>query len=106
MGTGKELKVTVDLFHEDTLPHVGVVREEVCLEGCESRPCAGVCPAGVFRFPVGPPRDGAGSPGRPAGVEVEYRRCLECGACLLCCPRDNVFLDYPRSGFGVIHRFG
>lgn len=91
----KELKVTVNLFHEDTLPHVGVVREEVCLEACETRPCTGVCPAGVFRF-RGPSRV----------VEVEYRRCLECGACLLCCPHDNIFFDYPRSGFGIIHRFG
>ncbi len=106
MGTEKEFKVGVDLFHEDTLPHVGVVREEVCLEGCEARPCAAVCPAGVFRLVADPLGDGATSPGRLSGVLVEYRRCLECGACLLCCPRDNVFFDYPRSGFGIIHRFG
>jgi len=41
-----------------------------------------------------------------ADIVVQYTQCIECGACRIACPCDNIYFDYPRGGFGVIHRYG
>jgi ferredoxin-like protein FixX len=33
---------------------------------------------------------------------VDYTRCVECGACQYSCINQNIHLEYPRGGFGVV----
>ncbi|MFA6030722.1 MAG: 4Fe-4S dicluster domain-containing protein [Elusimicrobiota bacterium] len=66
-----------------------------CVSRCEKRPCVSVCPAKVYEY------DEAG-----AKVLVAWENCIECGACRMLCPFDNILCDWPAGGFGVRYRYG
>ncbi len=54
-----------------------------------------VCPAGVFARTTN------------GELLVDYRGCLECGACRLLCDEKTLQQwRYPPSGFGIVYRFG
>ena len=38
-------------------------------------------------------------------LNVEYQRCIECGACYVGCPQNNIEWNYPQPGFGVTYNF-
>jgi ferredoxin like protein len=37
---------------------------------------------------------------------VNFGNCIECGACDIGCPYDNIRCHSPRGGYGVENRFG
>lgn len=78
----------------DPQPHVAVRRQEDCRD-CEEWSCIYLCPAGVFRLHR-----------THHYVTVEHELCVECGACYLFCPRDNIAFRWPRPGYGVANRYG
>lgn len=78
---------------DPSFAHVSLRDPSACSR-CPDRCCTYLCPAGVFTWDA------------PAAPAVRYERCVECGACNLFCPRDNVELTTPRGGFGIHHRFG
>ncbi len=75
-------------------PHVAIRHQEACRE-CDGWHCTFLCPAGVFRLRRTPPR-----------VTVEHELCVECGACYILCPGDNIAFRWPRPGHGVANRYG
>ncbi len=74
--------------------HVAVRDPDACARACGERCCTFLCPAAVFQWLA------------PDRLVVRYELCVECGACRLFCPLDNVELDTPRGGYGIFHRFG
>jgi ferredoxin like protein len=72
--------------------HIALKDETACRE-CPEKPCTFICPSGVYRW-----RD------TDEQLEIRPRRCLECGASLLLCPKDNITWGYPPGGLGVEHR--
>lgn len=89
-----DLDVKISLLEfrpDDGRQHV-VIHDQTLCGGCREKNCIIICPSGVFRH-----RHGQNPP-----VEVLYRQCIECGACRLVCPAENIGFDYPSGGFGVI----
>ena len=66
-----------------------------CVALCPDRPCATVCPAKVYEW-------------EPAHkkIIVNYENCIECGACRMLCPFDNIRCDWPAGGMGVKYKYG
>lgn len=81
--------------------HVAVRDATRCASECPDRTCTFLCPAAVFDW-----RDGAPLPPAGAPLLVRYDLCVECGACRIFCPLDNIELRWPRGGYGILHRFG
>jgi len=82
--------------HDPDFVHVAVKDTSVCESACQRHPCVTICPSGVFVL------EGDGA----SHATADYRFCVECGACRLVCPFDNVYLVLPRGGFGIEHRHG
>ena len=93
----REEKLATDYFIVDVVPHVWVKDPSLCGIRCPDAACLKLCPSRVF-VPLETEQGPA--------IGVNYAVCLECGACLLFCPEDNIHFVYPRSGFGIVHRFG
>lgn len=93
--TNPDEKVRSTKFRPDPVPHVRLDRS--CPPDCPDQICLDLCPARVFRWED-----------TPAGrkLAVHHEVCLECGACQHFCPQGTVSFNYPRGGYGVIHRFG
>lgn len=88
----------LDEFRVDPdFSHVWVESQDKCRYLCQRRECLYLCPGGVFV-----------SVGGEKGplIQVRYERCLECGACQMFCPGSNIHLEFPRGGYGIIHRYG
>ena len=66
-----------------------------CVERCEGRPCTTVCPAKVYEWEPAQKR-----------IIVNYENCIECGACRMLCPFDNIQCDWPGGGTGVKYKYG
>lgn len=82
---------------DPTTAHVFIKDQEACREGC-GQECTFLCPAGVFA----PATDASGRP----FISVRYELCVECAACRIFCARDNIEMDYPVGGYGIVHRYG
>jgi len=90
-------KIKLDTFNMDTsYQHVGIVDLTICREQCKSRACLKICPSQVYQW-----TDDINS-----DIFVHYVQCIECGACRIACPKQNIFFDFPRSGYGIMHRYG
>ena len=74
--------------------HLVITDQQVCRD-CEERPCIPRCPAEVYRWEES-----------EEALEVAYENCLECGACRIVCPYENIDWSYPRGGFGVAYKYG
>ncbi|MHB8926197.1 MAG: ferredoxin family protein [Bacillota bacterium] len=103
-------KTSRDVFNPAPASEVWLKDPAACgAPGC-GRPCLVVCPAGVFEWLGGPvDAEEVRSPAlAQAGklIAVRYDRCLECGACLYLCPRENVHFNYPAGGYGVYYVHG
>ncbi len=94
----RPLSVEERLGHNETRPdrqpHLEIIDSGRC-EECERRECTLVCPAGTYRW--------SDETGR---IVVSHENCLECGACRLVCPHDNISWRYPMGGLGICYRFG
>ncbi|HAH06650.1 MAG TPA: 4Fe-4S ferredoxin [Elusimicrobia bacterium] len=66
-----------------------------CVERCQDKPCVKICPAKVYEWEEAQKK-----------VLVAYENCIECGACRMLCPFDNIDCDWPAGGFGVKYRYG
>ncbi|MDE1975873.1 MAG: 4Fe-4S dicluster domain-containing protein [Elusimicrobia bacterium] len=69
--------------------------ESPCATECKTKPCTTVCPAKVYEWH----EDGR-------KIIVNYENCIECGACRMLCPFDNIVCDWPEGGMGVKYKLG
>ena len=67
-----------------------VVNQEVCKK-CKEKTCLYICPADVYDL-------------NNDEIVVKYENCLECGACKIVCPKQNINWQYPTSGAGVVYK--
>ena len=82
-------------YKKDTESHIFIKDESVCLEKCPEKFCVTGCPAQVYVWEEGLKK-----------IVVNYENCIECGACRMLCPLDNINCHWPRGGFGVKYKFG
>ena len=66
-----------------------------CVTKCEDKPCTTVCPAKVYEW----------EPAKKK-ILVAYENCIECGACRMLCPFENIQCDWPVGGHGVKYKYG
>lgn len=66
-----------------------------CATKCPDKPCVTVCPAKVYEWEAAHKK-----------VLVAYENCIECGACRMLCPFDNIDCDWPVGGHGVKYKYG
>jgi ferredoxin like protein len=66
-----------------------------CATQCKDKPCTTVCPARVYTWEESQKK-----------IIVAYENCIECGACRMLCPYDNIACEWPRGGFGVQYKLG
>ena len=66
-----------------------------CVATCKDKPCTTVCPAKVYEWGAAHNK-----------IIVNYENCIECGACRMLCPFDNIKCDWPDGGMGVKYKFG
>jgi ferredoxin like protein len=90
-------KIKLDAFYVDKdFQHVGITDKSICRSKCQSKACLKLCPSEVYQWNYERSQD----------IVVRYEQCIECGACRIACPEQNVFFDYPRGGYGTLHRYG
>ena len=83
-------------YNEDTgNPHIEIRNQRVCADECEGKYCNYFCPAGVYVWNEEQKINVASSD-----------NCLECGACAIGCPNENIKCESPRGGYGAQFRFG
>lgn len=66
-----------------------------CIKECKDKTCTKICPARVYNWDEPTKK-----------IIVSYENCIECGACRMVCPFDNISCEWPRGGFGVQYKFG
>ncbi|QKR00803.1 4Fe-4S ferredoxin [Metallosphaera tengchongensis] len=84
-------------YKRDERPHLSVKDNATC-QKCkevngEPQPCILVCPANVYTW------DGR-------RLVLSYENCVECGACRIACPYQNIVWSFPRYGLGMSLRYG
>ena len=86
--------LTVHYKEDSRRPHIKIDDQATCVL-CEGKYCNFFCPAGVYLWD-------------PAQKEtlVSFGNCIECGACDVGCPYDNIGCHSPRGGYGVQSTFG
>lgn len=85
----------IEFRPDDSFRHVDIRDQDRC-QNCREKRCLAVCPSAVFRWDHLPEHP----------VQVLYRQCVECGACRLACPAENIVFVYPRGGYGVVFHQG
>lgn len=73
--------------------HIQIINKNTCIDNCENKPCTYYCPSRVFSWS-----------GETQKINIDYERCIECGACPWGCPYDNIFWEFPPGGYGVCYR--
>ena len=66
-----------------------------CVTKCKDKTCTMVCPAKVYEWESAHNK-----------VIVNYENCIECGACRMLCPFDNITCEWPGGGMGVKYKYG
>ncbi len=84
-------KLFLNRWKPDHQSHLEIIDPAVCLEQCSGKDCTVFCPARVYEW-------------RDDRITVGYEGCLECGACRIACPHQNIRWRYPRGGYGVQFR--
>ncbi len=84
-------------YKRDNLSHLEIKNQNQCKE-CELKygtpqPCIAVCPANVYSW-------------IDNKIVISYENCVECGACKIACPFNNIDWKYPRYGLGIALRYG
>jgi len=88
-------KLGTVVYKADHQAHITLKSADACLNRCPDKPCATVCPAQVYRWEE-----------ELKKVVVSFENCIECGACRMLCPLNNIECHWPRGGFGVQYRYG
>jgi ferredoxin like protein len=76
----------------DGSSHIKIKNEKICQKKCDAKCCTYYCPSGVFIA-------------RGNTIDIDYTRCIECGACPYGCPNQNIAWEFPRGGFGVVYKY-
>lgn len=90
-----EDKLYLVRFKPDHEPHLVIIDQETCKSKCQGRPCTFFCPARVYEWEEANEK-----------ITVGFENCLECGACRIGCPQQNIEWRYPRGGYGVAIKYG
>jgi ferredoxin like protein len=90
-----EEKLGLLTYKNDHQSHISIASPKPCAEECTGKPCTTVCPAQVYNWEA-----------EQKKIIVSYENCIECGACRMLCPFDNIKCQWPRGGFGVQYKFG
>jgi ferredoxin like protein len=85
---------TVHYREDSRRSHIEIADQATCLM-CEGKYCNFFCPAGVYRWDTFQEK-----------LLVSFGNCIECGACAIGCPYDNIRCKTPRGGYGVQNKFG
>ena len=80
-------------FDSDEISHLKA-DNEICKK-CKDKPCQIVCPANVWEWDECQNK-----------ININYENCLECGACRIACPFENVSWQYPQGNKGVTFKHG
>lgn len=88
-----DAKLGLDVFKISKESHI-IIKNEICREQCENRPCLYVCPADLYDV------------NDEGEMVVNYEGCLECGTCLISCDKKALEWTYPRAEYGVQYRLG
>lgn len=83
-------KLFLNTYKVDTIPHL-IIKDQTVCTNCIEKPCISFCPARVYEY-------------KDDKIIVGFEGCLECGACRIACPHNNIDWNYPRGGFGVQFR--
>lgn len=75
--------------------HITLKKDDPCQKECAAKPCTTICPARVYVWEEAQKK-----------IIVSYENCIECGACRMLCPFDNIDCHWPRGGFGVQYKLG
>ena len=84
-------KLTTIKYNCSEQTHLQV--DQLICSKCKDKPCTFVCPADVYSIDK-----------NTGEIIVQYENCLECGACKIACPKNNINWEYPKSGYGVIFK--
>ncbi len=76
-------------------PHIEIANQDVCRDKCSGKYCNYFCPAGVYEWDE-----------EKRQTIVSFGNCIECGACAIGCPYDNILCQTPRGGYGVQFQLG
>ena len=82
-------------YKADHTAHIKIENADVCLKRCKDKPCVTACPAEVYIWDKTQQK-----------IIVSFENCIECGACRMVCPFDNIKCHWPRGGFGVQYKYG
>lgn len=91
-----ESKVHLLEFNPDEHRQHIVITDQAACQNCGNKPCLTLCPSAVFAW-----NNCSSDP-----VLVFYKQCVECGACRLICPFENIEFSYPRGDCGVAYHEG
>jgi ferredoxin like protein len=84
-------KLYLNRWKPDSESHLEIVDGSICAQKCADKDCVVFCPAKVYEWVED-------------HIAVGYEGCLECGACRIGCPENNIRWRYPRGGYGVQFR--
>lgn len=76
----------------DNKSHISIKEPATCAKKCEDKPCTYFCPSQVYSW-------------NGKRIEINYSRCIECGASVMGCPYGNIHWIYPSAGYGVRHYY-
>jgi ferredoxin like protein len=79
-------------INPDNKSHIHIKNRWLCVKKCENKPCTYFCPTRVYSWADG-------------SIQVDYSRCIECGACPFGCPMGNINWVYPAGGYGVVYHY-
>ena len=68
------------------VPFIEIANQDVCRDVCGGKYCTRFCPAGVFSWDE-----------TRKETAVRFEQCLECGACAIGCPYDNILSQAPPA---------
>lgn len=83
-------KLYLNYYKVNNRSHLNIKNMEIC-SNCKEKTCTHICPASVYEC-------------RDENIVISHEGCLECGACKLGCPHNNIDWKYPDGGFGVQYR--
>ena len=83
-------KLYLNSYIVDVISHLAIKDMHVC-ENCNEKNCLTICPAHVYDI-------------KDNKITVSYEGCLECGACRIACPHNNIDWNHTKGGFGVQYR--
>jgi len=97
-GATVESKLGLLHFKKSPEAHIHLAKtgaDSPCVTACKDKPCTTVCPAVVYEWEA-----------KQQKILVAYENCIECGACRMLCPFDNIKCEWPKGGFGVQYKYG